>query len=168
MSLPGLEPATGGGAAAVPRSVPRPRAAIECAGLAAVLALSAVLEFVKLEQNGYANTFYSAAVKSMLHSWHNFFFVASDVNGFITVDKPPLALWLQALSAKLFGFSPLSLIVPEGLCAVAAVALLYRLMAPRFGKPAALASAFALTVFPSFAAVGAITAGGCALSCAAM
>ena len=153
MSLSGLEPATGGAPAALQRNAIRVRSALHCAGLAAVLALSAVLEFVKLEQNGYANTFYSAAVKSMLHSWHNFFFVASDPNGFITVDKPPLALWLQALSAKLFGFSPLSLIVPEGICAVASVALLYRLMAPRFGKPAALASAFALAVFPSFVAV---------------
>jgi hypothetical protein len=153
MSLSGLEGATGGGPAALQRSALRARAAVHCAGLAAVLALSAVLEFVKLEQNGYANTFYSAAVKSMLRSWHNFFFVASDPNGFITVDKPPLALWLQALSAKLFGFSPLSLIVPEGICAVLSVALLYRLMAPRFGHLAALASAFALAVFPSFVAV---------------
>jgi 4-amino-4-deoxy-L-arabinose transferase-like glycosyltransferase len=153
MNLSGLEGATGGGPAALQRSAPRARAAMHCAALAAVLALSAVLEFVKLEQNGYANTFYSAAVKSMLRSWHNFFFVASDPSGFITVDKPPLALWLQALSAKLFGFSPLSLIVPEGICAVLAVALLYRLMAPRFGHLAALASAFALAVFPSFVAV---------------
>jgi len=153
MSLSGLEGATGGGPAALQRSALRARAAVHCAGPAAVLALSAVLEFVKLEQNGYANTFYSAAVKSMLRSWHNFFFVASDPNGFITVDKPPLALWLQALSAKLFGFSPLSLIVPEGICAVLSVALLYRLMAPRFGHLAALASAFALAVFPSFVAV---------------
>jgi 4-amino-4-deoxy-L-arabinose transferase-like glycosyltransferase len=37
--------------------------------------LSGLLEFVKLSQNGYANTYYSAAVKSMLRSWHNFFFV---------------------------------------------------------------------------------------------
>ena len=82
--------------------------------LAAILVLSGLLEFVRLSQNGFANDFYSAAVKSMLRSWHNFFFVSSDPNGFITVDKPPLALWLQGLSAKLFGFAPLSLIVPEG------------------------------------------------------
>jgi len=153
MSLPELEPATGGRPEALQRSAPRARVGLEHAGIAAILALSAVLEFVKLGQNGYANTFYSAAVKSMLRSWHDFFFVASDPNGFITVDKPPLALWLQALSAKVFGFSTLSLIVPEGVCAVLAVALLYRLMAPRFGKLAALAAAFALAVFPSFVAV---------------
>ena len=91
---------------------------------------------MRLGQNGYANIYYSAAVKSMLRSWHNFFFVAADPNGLITVDKPPLGLWLQALSAKLFGFTPLSLLIPEGICAVLAVALLYRIVAPRFGTVA--------------------------------
>jgi len=121
--------------------------------LLAILALSGVLEFVKLSQNGFANVFYAAAVKSMLRSWHNFFFVAADPNGLITVDKPPLALWLQALSAKLFGFAPLSLLVPEAVCAVLAVWLLYRIVAPRFGVVAGLVGALALAVFPSFVAV---------------
>src|SRR5579872_7328329 len=82
---------------------------LEHAGLAGVLVLSGLFEFVRLGQNGFANTYYSAAVKSMLRSWHNFFFVAADPNGMITVDKPPLALWLQTVSAKIFGFAPLSL-----------------------------------------------------------
>jgi 4-amino-4-deoxy-L-arabinose transferase-like glycosyltransferase len=129
------------------------RAGPQHAVLAAILVLSGLLEFVRLSQNGFANGFYSAAVKSMLRSWHNFFFVSSDPNGFITVDKPPLALWLQGLSAKLFGFAPLSLIVPEGICAVLAVAILYRIVAPRFGPVAGLLSAFSLAVFPSFVAV---------------
>jgi 4-amino-4-deoxy-L-arabinose transferase-like glycosyltransferase len=123
------------------------------AALAAILVLSGLLEFVKLSQNGFANTFYSAAVKSMLRSWHNFFFVSADPNGLITVDKPPLALWLQGLSAKLFGFAPLSLLVPEGICAVLAVWLMYRIVAPRFGIWAGLVAALALAVFPSFVAV---------------
>ena len=46
-------------------------------------------------------------------SWHNFFFVSFDPGGLVTVDKPPLALWVQAASAKLFGFSPLSLLLPR-------------------------------------------------------
>jgi 4-amino-4-deoxy-L-arabinose transferase-like glycosyltransferase len=121
--------------------------------LAAVLVLSGLLEFVRLSQNGFANAYYSAAVKSMLRSLHGFFFVVADPNGLITVDKPPLGLWLQALSAKLFGFAPLSLLIPEGVCAVLAVALMYRIVAPRFGSLAGLVSAFALAVFPSFVAV---------------
>jgi len=143
----------GGGASASSRRPAPGRLSPAHLGLAAILALSGLLEFVKLSQNGYANTFYSAAVRSMLHSWHNFFFVASDPNGFITVDKPPLALWLQALSARVFGFAPLSLIVPEGICALLAVALVYRILAPRFGVIAGLLGAFALAVFPSFVAV---------------
>ncbi|OKO95434.1 putative integral membrane protein [Geobacillus proteiniphilus] len=42
--------------------------------------------------------YYTAAAKSMAASWKAFFFAALDPAGFITVDKPPVALWLQALS----------------------------------------------------------------------
>ena len=84
--------------------------------LAFVLAFSALLECYRLGQNGWANGYYSAAVRSMLGSLHNFFFVSSDPGGLISVDKPPLGLWLQAFSAKLFGFHPLSLLLPQALC----------------------------------------------------
>ncbi|MGH2849014.1 MAG: ArnT family glycosyltransferase [Solirubrobacteraceae bacterium] len=118
-----------------------------------ILALSGLLEFVKLGQNGFANIYYSAAVKSMLRSWHNFFFLASGPHALVSVDKPPLGLWLETASAKVFGFTPLSLLIPEGICAVLAVALIYRIVAPRLGVLAGLASALALAVFPSFVAV---------------
>jgi len=121
--------------------------------LVGVLALSAVLNTRRLSQNGYANNFYSAAVKSMLHSFHNFLFVSFDPGGLVTVDKPPLALWVQAASAKLFGFSPLSLLLPEAIIGVLAVAVLYLVLARRLGPLPALAGALALAVFPSFVAV---------------
>jgi 4-amino-4-deoxy-L-arabinose transferase-like glycosyltransferase len=121
--------------------------------LAGVLALSAVLNTYRLSQNGYANVFYSAGVKSMLRSLHNFVFVSFDPGGLVTVDKPPLGLWVQAASAKLFGFSPLSLLLPEAIMGVLAVALLYRLLAPRLGAAAGIAGALAMAVFPSFVAV---------------
>jgi 4-amino-4-deoxy-L-arabinose transferase-like glycosyltransferase len=121
--------------------------------LAGVLALSAVLNVNKLAQNGYANIFYSAGVKSMLRSWHNFVFVSFDPGGLVTVDKPPLALWVQAASAKLFGFSPLSLLLPEAIIGVLTVAALYWVMTRRFGAWAAVAGALTLAVFPSFVAV---------------
>ena len=120
--------------------------------LAGVLAFSALLEFVNLSSNSWANQYYSAAVKSMLGSLHNFFFVSSDPGGLITVDKPPLGLWLQGASAAIFGFHPLSLLVPEALCAVAAVAAMYAIIAPRCGAWAGVAAAGALAVFPSFVA----------------
>src|SRR5277367_725456 len=123
------------------------------AALAAVIALSAVLNFNHLSQNGYANIFYSAGVKSELASWHNFIFVSFDRYGFISIDKPPIGLWVQVLSARLFGLHPLSLLAPEALAGVCSVIVLYRIVAPRCGRPAGVASALALTVFPSFVAV---------------
>jgi 4-amino-4-deoxy-L-arabinose transferase-like glycosyltransferase len=123
------------------------------AGLPVVVAVSAVLNTHRLAHNGYANIFYSAGVTSMLRSLHNLLFVSFDPGGLVSVDKPPLALWVQALSAKLFGFSPLSLLLPEALIGVATVALLYVLLARRLGGAAAFAGSLALAVFPSFVAV---------------
>jgi 4-amino-4-deoxy-L-arabinose transferase-like glycosyltransferase len=117
------------------------------------VAISAVLNTNQLSQNGYANIFYSAAVKSMLRSLHNFLFVSFDPGGLVTVDKPPLGLWVQAASAKAFGFSPLSLLLPEAIAGVLAVALLYFLMQRRLGTAAAFAGALTLAVLPSFVAV---------------
>ena len=93
-----------------------------------------------LGQNGYANVYYSAGVKSMLLSWHNFVFLSADPAGLISIDKPPLGLWLQAASAKAFGFSPLSLLLPEALAGVAAVAALYLIVRKRYGTLAATAA----------------------------
>jgi 4-amino-4-deoxy-L-arabinose transferase-like glycosyltransferase len=136
-----------------PRISLHPRQAARHAGLPFLMALSAVLSTHRLAQNGYANIFYSAGVKSMLRSLHNFLFVSFDPGGLVTVDKPPIALWVQALSAKLFGFSPLSLLLPEAIAGVLAVALLYVVLARRLGAAAAFAGALALAVFPSFVAV---------------
>jgi 4-amino-4-deoxy-L-arabinose transferase-like glycosyltransferase len=121
--------------------------------LACVLALSAVVNIHRLSQNGYGNIFYSAGVKSMLRSWHNFFFVSFDPGGLIMVDKPPLGLWVQALSAKLFGFTPLAVLLPEAIIGVLSVALLYLVLARRLGGWAGVAGALALAVFPSFVAI---------------
>jgi len=121
--------------------------------LGAILAGAAVLNLNRLSQNGYANVFYAAGVKSMLRSLHNFFFVSFDPGGLVSIDKPPLALWLQAASAKVFGFSPLALLLPQAIAGVIAVAVMYRILARRCGPLAALAAALALAVFPSFVAV---------------
>ena len=121
--------------------------------LGAILALSMVLNTHRLAQNGYANTFYSAGVQSMLKSWHNFFFVSFDPAGLVTIDKPPLGVWVQAASAHAFGFSPLSLLLPEAIISTLSVAVLYRVIARRLGPAAGLTSALALAVFPSFVAV---------------
>ena len=118
-----------------------------------MIATAAVMNTVRLSQNGYGNIFYSAGVRSMLRSWHNFFFVASDPAGLVTIDKPPLGLWLQAASAKVFGFHPLSLLLPEALAGVAIAAVLYLIVGKRFGTLAALTAGLVCAFFPSFVAV---------------
>jgi 4-amino-4-deoxy-L-arabinose transferase-like glycosyltransferase len=101
-----------------------------------------------LSINGWANTYYSAAVHSMTLSWHNFLFASLDQSGLMTVDKPPLSLWIQALSARVFGWGSLSLLVPQALMGVAAVGLLYDLVRRRFGRFAGSVAGFALATTP--------------------
>ncbi|MDX6381833.1 MAG: hypothetical protein QOI57_2857 [Rubrobacteraceae bacterium] len=120
--------------------------------LAAVLILSAFLNLFRLTSLGYSNTYYSAAVKDMLTSWHNFFFVSFDA-GFVTVDKPPLGLWIQAASAELFGFHGWSLLLPQALAGVLSVGLLYHLVSKAFGSVAGILAALVLAVTPIAVAV---------------
>jgi 4-amino-4-deoxy-L-arabinose transferase-like glycosyltransferase len=116
--------------------------------LGIVLLVSLFLNFYQLGQDGYANTYYAAAIRSMLDSWHNFFFVSFDPGGFVTVDKPPLGFWLQAASAKIFGFSPFSILLPQALAGVLAVLVLYLLVRRHFGVTAGLLAALALAISP--------------------
>ena len=78
-----------------------------------------MLNLWALSRNGWANEYYSAAVRSMSSSWHNFLYGSFDPGGVMTVDKPPLALWVQALSVRVFGFNSLSMLVPQALMGVA-------------------------------------------------
>ena len=121
--------------------------------LLGLLGLTAVLNLWNLSINGWANTYYSAAVRSMSTSWHDFLYASLDKTGLMTVDKPPLALWVEALSARVFGFHPLSILVPEALMGVAAVALLYDIVARRFGRAAGFVAGLAFAVTPVAVAV---------------
>src|SRR6201986_183038 len=116
--------------------------------LVAVVALTAVLNLWNLSINGWANTYYSAAVKSMSTSWHDFLFASLDKTGLMTVDKSPLAFWVQALSARVFGFHPLSILAPEALMGIAAVALLYDMTRRMFGRVAGSVAGLAFAVTP--------------------
>jgi 4-amino-4-deoxy-L-arabinose transferase-like glycosyltransferase len=116
--------------------------------LGAILLLSIAMNFLLLGQNGYGNLYYASGVRSMIDSWHNFFFVSFDPGGFVTIDKPPLGFWLQAFSAKIFGFTPFSIFLPQAVCGVLAVLLLYYLVRRHFGVVAGLIAALALAVTP--------------------
>lgn len=122
----------------------------EQVGLGGILLLSAFLGLWNLSANGYSNQYYASAVRSMMQSWHNFFFVSFDPGGFVTVDKPPVAFWLQTAYATVFGYSGVNLLVPEALAGVGGVFLLYRIMKRAFGTAAGLLSALMLAVTPVF------------------
>ena len=91
----------------------------------ALLVLTAVVYLWDLGVSGYANSFYAAAVQAGTKSWEAFFFGSLDSSNFITVDKPPASLWVMVLSARLFGFSSVSLLLPQALMAVGSVALVW-------------------------------------------
>ena len=121
--------------------------------LIALLALAAVLYLWALDRNGFANEYYSAAVRSMSTSWHAFLYGSFDTSGVMTVDKPPLALWVQALSARVFGFSSWSVLVPQALMGVATVGLTYDLTRRRFGRVAGAVAGLALVLTPVTVAI---------------
>ena len=118
-----------------------------------VVATSLYLNCWNLSVNRLGNTYYSAAVRSMTVSWHNLFFVSFDPGGYISVDKPPVALWVTALSVRGFGYSPWTLLLPDALAASACVAVLWCIVRPRFGTLAAAVSGLALATTPIFVAV---------------
>lgn len=93
--------------------------------LAGLLVAVAVLYLWGLSASGYANSFYSAAAQAGSKSLTAWFFGSLDAGNSITVDKPPAAIWLMALSVRLFGLSSWSILVPEALLGVASVATVY-------------------------------------------
>ncbi len=110
--------------------------------------IAAFCDFYQLQANGYANLYYAAAIRSMMQSWHNFFFVSYDPGGFVSVDKPPLGFWIQTISAKIFGYSGFSILLPQALAGVASVIVLYVLVRRAFGDVAGLLAALALAITP--------------------
>jgi 4-amino-4-deoxy-L-arabinose transferase-like glycosyltransferase len=121
--------------------------------LLALLVLAAVLNLWALDRNGWANTYYSAAIKSMSTSWHNFLYNSFDVAGLQTLDKPPLAMWVEALSVRVFGFSSWAMLVPEALMGVATVALAYDMVRRVFGRAGGFAAGLVLALTPIAVAI---------------
>ncbi|WP_319579184.1 glycosyltransferase family 39 protein [uncultured Methanospirillum sp.] len=121
--------------------------------LLGILILASVFLLFNLAKEGYSNSYYTAAVKSMLTNPAIIIYNSYDPTGFVTVDKPPVSLWVQTLSATLLGFSGSSVILPQALAGICSVLLLYLLVRRSWGKAAGLVAAFALTITPIFVAV---------------
>jgi 4-amino-4-deoxy-L-arabinose transferase-like glycosyltransferase len=115
---------------------------------AAIGAFTAVLYSWRLSSVGMGNSYYAAAVKAMSVNWKAFLFGSIDPGNFITVDKPPAALWIQALSARIFGFSSWSILLPEAAAGVGSVLILHHLVKRWAGDTAAHLSALAFALTP--------------------
>lgn len=115
--------------------------------LAGICAVAAVLYLWGIGSS-WGNSYYSAAVKSMSQSVENFVFGSFDPVGVVTVDKPPMALWVQVLSAQVFGYSRFALLFPQAVMGVAAVFLLHRAVRRWAGEHAALLAGLVLALTP--------------------
>lgn len=116
--------------------------------LVAILLLAAFLYAWNIWEAGSANDYYTAAVVSMTKSWHNFWYGAFDPAGFITVDKPPVALWFMAISGKIFGVYGWSVVLPSILFGIGSVYLIYAMVKRVFGAWPARLSALIMTLTP--------------------
>jgi 4-amino-4-deoxy-L-arabinose transferase-like glycosyltransferase len=119
--------------------------------LLALLAGTALLYLIRLGASGWANAFYSAAVQAGTQSWKAFFFGSSDAANFITVDKPPMSLWVMGLFARVFGVNSWSILVPQALEGVAAVGVLYATVRRWHGPVAGLLAGAVLALTPAAA-----------------
>jgi 4-amino-4-deoxy-L-arabinose transferase-like glycosyltransferase len=116
-----------------------------------LLAGTAVLYLWGLGASGWANSFYSAAAQAGSQSWKALFFGSSDASNFITVDKPPAALWVMGLSVRLFGLNAWSILAPEAVMGVASVGALYLVVKRWFGATAGLLAGAVLALTPAAA-----------------
>ncbi|MGN9867141.1 glycosyltransferase family 39 protein [Bacillus swezeyi] len=118
-----------------------------------ILVLSAGLNLYGIWNSDTDNAYYTAAVESMTQSFHNFFYASFDPAGFVTVDKPPVALWIQTLFALVFGVHGWSVVLPEAIAEMISVSLLYFIVKPTFGKTAARIAALVMACTPIAVAV---------------
>jgi 4-amino-4-deoxy-L-arabinose transferase-like glycosyltransferase len=116
--------------------------------LGLLLGGTAALYLWGLAASGWANQFYAAAGLAGSTSWKAFLFGSLDGSNFITVDKPPASLWVIDLSMRLFGVNSWSLLVPQALEGVAAVALLYAAVRRVAGPNAGLLAGAILATTP--------------------
>ncbi|MDG0030143.1 glycosyltransferase family 39 protein [Priestia sp. Y58] len=121
--------------------------------LVPIVLIAAFLNLFKIWTDEYANAYYTAAVKSMLQSFHNFFYASFDPGGYVTIDKPPVVFWIQTISAKIFGFHGWSVILPQALAGIGSVLLLYVLVKRTFGVWAGRFAALAMALTPIVPAV---------------
>lgn len=118
----------------------------------AVMIFSFALHMYNIEAIGNSNEYYTATVESMLKSWNNFFFAAAEPGGSVTVDKPPLGLWIQTIFAYFLGVSGFTVSLPNILAGVFGIPLLYVIVKKCMGELAGIISSFVMAITPVFIA----------------
>jgi 4-amino-4-deoxy-L-arabinose transferase-like glycosyltransferase len=113
-----------------------------------LLAATAVLYLWDLSASGWGNSFYAAAAQAGAQSWKAWLFGSLDAGNAITVDKPPAAMWVMGLSARVFGVNSWAILAPQALMGVASVYLLYASVKRWFGQNAGLVAGAALALTP--------------------
>ena len=118
-----------------------------------VLLLATAVYVYGLGENGDANSYYAAAVLSGTKSWSSMFFGSLDTGNFITVDKPPFALWVMEVSCRIFGFGTWQMLLPIAACGIAAVGVLYSAVRRVFGHTAATVAGLVMALTPITVAI---------------
>lgn len=129
--------------------LPSPKKYWHIYALVEIAILSFALNFYAISTIGYGNAYYAAAIRSMTQSFKNFFFVSFDPAGMVSVDKPPLALWVQALFVMAFGYHGWVMLLPQTLTGTGSCIMMYVLTAKYFGRPAGLVSALVFALTPA-------------------
>ena len=116
--------------------------------LPVLLALTSVLYLFGALHNGMANSYYAAAVQAASQDWTAWLFGSLDAANYVSVDKPPLATMVMGLSARLFGFSSFSMLLPSVLAGVGSVWLVYAAVKRQFGFMSAAIAGTVLAMTP--------------------
>ena len=101
--------------------------------LPVLLVLTGALYLFGALHNSMANSYYAAAVQAASQDWTAWLFGSLDAANYVSVDKPPLATMVMGLSARLFGFSSFSMLLPSVLAGVGSVWLVYAAVKRQFG-----------------------------------
>jgi 4-amino-4-deoxy-L-arabinose transferase-like glycosyltransferase len=131
----------------------RPRLGFFPWELVLLVVLASISNFWSLTSGGWGNSYYSAAVRSMRTNWKSFFFNSFDSANYVTVDKPPLSLWVQVASTKVLGWNQFAVLAPQAFLGVLAVVLLYFGVQRSWGRTAGFVAGAALAITPISVAV---------------
>lgn len=118
-----------------------------------IIILSFFLNFWMLNKEGYSNEYYAAAVRSMLSNAKAFFYGSFDSGLYVTVDKPPLGLWVQALSVMVFGLNSFGLIFPSAFAGSMCALIVYSMVKKHWGDTTGIISAAIVSTTPILVAL---------------